>query len=248
MTTTRFLLLRHAEATGNLGGQTQGRIDNQLTERGRLQATTVAASLAPYSPVALYVSPASRARDTAAPIAQARGLAPVVDERLHEVDHGDLDGMGFDEIREHFAEFLEQWRDETFADLRFPGGESMGEARARMLEVLDEAAERRLQREQRERLKAQYRAMQRFYLLLSTSVLMIGRVDGVYANVDVVKHLLASELDKPGALEFDEALPHTRSAYHLSTLKHPEVIEAFNAWMKDRAGLLERLKKKHGLN
>ena len=139
VTTTRFLLLRHAEATGNLGGQTQGRIDNQLTDRGRLQATTVPSSLAPYSPVALYVSPASRARGTAAPIAEAYHLAPVIDERLHEVDHGDLDGMGFDEIREHFADFLEQWRDETFADLRFPGGESMGEARVRMIEVLDEA-------------------------------------------------------------------------------------------------------------
>ena len=140
--TTRFLLLRHAEATGNLGGQTQGRIDNQLTERGHRQAATVPASIAPYRPVALYVSPASRARSTAAPVAEAYGLEPVIDERLHEVDHGDLDGMAFDEIRHHFADFLEQWRDETLADLRFPGGESMGEARVRMLEALDEAAER----------------------------------------------------------------------------------------------------------
>ena len=142
MAVTRFLLLRHAEAAGNAAGQTQGRIDNPLTERGRRQAATVPASLAPYGPAALYVSPASRARGTAAPVAEAYGLEPVIDERLHEVDHGELDGMAFDQIRERHADFLEQWRDETFADLRFPGGESMGEARARMLEALDEAAER----------------------------------------------------------------------------------------------------------
>ena len=140
--TTRFLLLRHAEATGNAAGQTQGRIDNQLTDRGRRQAATVAASLAPYRPVALYVSPASRTRGTAAPIAEAYGLEPVIDERLYEVDHGELDGMGFDEIRERYAGFLEEWRDERFADLRFPGGESMGEAQVRMLEALDEVGER----------------------------------------------------------------------------------------------------------
>ena len=142
MAVTRFLLLRHAEAAGNAAGQTQGRIDNRLTERGHRQAATVPTSIAPYRPVALYVSPASRARSTAAPIAEAYGLDPVIDERLHEVDHGELDGMAFDEIREHFADFLEQWRDERFADLRFPGGESMGEARVRMLEALDEVGER----------------------------------------------------------------------------------------------------------
>ena len=140
--TTRFLLFRHAEASGNAAGQTQGRIDNQLTDRGLRQAATVAASLAPYRPVALYVSPASRARGTAAPIAEAYGLEPVIDERLYEVDHGELDGMRFDEIREHYADFLEEWRDERFADLRFPGGESMGEAQVRMLEALDEVGER----------------------------------------------------------------------------------------------------------
>ena len=77
---------------------------------------------------------------------------------------------------------------------------------------------------------------------------IIGRVDGVYANVDVVRYLLANDLRKPYALLFDADLPHTRSAYHLSTIAHPEVIEAFNAWMKSEAALLSRLKKRHGVN
>ena len=140
--TTRFLLLRHAEAEGNAAGQTQGRIDNQLTERGRRQAATVADSLAPFQPAALYSSPASRARETAGVIARECGLELIVDERLHELDHGDLDGRTIDDIQQNNGEFIERWRDEDIAELRFPGGETMREAQARMLAALDEIAER----------------------------------------------------------------------------------------------------------
>ena len=140
--TTRFLLLRHAEAEGNAAGRTQGRIDNQLTERGRRQAATVAHSLAPYEPAALYSSPASRARHTAQVIAAKCGLELVVEERLHELDHGDLDGRTIEDIREEHADFVERWGRDDLADLRFPGGETMGEAQARMLEALDEIAGR----------------------------------------------------------------------------------------------------------
>ena len=140
--TTRFLLLRHAEAEGNAAGQTQGRIDNQLTARGRRQAATVAHSLAPFEPVALYSSPASRARETAGVIARECGLELAIDERLHELDHGDLDGRTIEDIRAEHGEFIERWRDEDIAELRFPGGETMGEAQERMLAALDEIAER----------------------------------------------------------------------------------------------------------
>ena len=140
--TTRFLLLRHAEAEGNAAGQTQGRIDNRLTARGRRQAATVAHSLKPFETAALYSSPASRARETAAVISSECGLELAVDERLHELDHGDLDGRTIEDIRTEHADFIERWRDEDIADLRFPGGETMGEAQVRMLAALDEIAKR----------------------------------------------------------------------------------------------------------
>ena len=138
----RFLLLRHAEAEGNAAGQTQGRIDHPLTERGRRQAEAAAGAFAHYRPVALYCSPAQRARETAAVAGRALGLEAAVDERLHELDHGDLDGQTIEQIRERYAEFIERWRDEDIADLRFPGGETMREAQARMLAALDEIAAR----------------------------------------------------------------------------------------------------------
>ncbi len=138
----RFLLLRHAEAEGNAAGQTQGRIDHPLTERGRRQAQAAAGALAHYRPAALYCSPATRARETAAAVGGPLGLEAAVDERLHELDHGDLDGQTIAEIRDEYADFIERWRDGDIGDLRFPGGETMREAQARMLAALDEIATR----------------------------------------------------------------------------------------------------------
>nr|ADI17974.1 fructose-2,6-bisphosphatase [uncultured Chloroflexi bacterium HF0200_09I09] len=139
---TRFLLFRHAEAEGNAAGQTQGRIDRQLTKYGRSQATDIEHALDPFTPVALYSSPASRARETAGVIEKEFGLELVVDERLHELDHGHLDGRTIEDIRQDHSDFIERWRDEDIADLRFPGGETMGEVQRRMLAVLDEIAHR----------------------------------------------------------------------------------------------------------
>ncbi len=138
----RFLLLRHAEAEGNAAGQTQGRIDHPLTERGRRQARAAAGAFAAYRPVALYCSPAQRARETARIAAGDLGLKASLDERLHELDHGDLDGRTIEQIREQHAAFIERWRDEDIADLRFPGGETMREVQQRMVAALDEIAVR----------------------------------------------------------------------------------------------------------
>ena len=75
-------------------------------------------------------------------IARECGLELAIDERLHELDHGDLDGRTIEDIRAEHGEFIERWRDEDIAELRFPGGETMGEAQERMLAALDEIAER----------------------------------------------------------------------------------------------------------
>ena len=62
----------------------------------------------------------------------------------------------------------------------------------------------------------------------------------------VVRHKL-EQMGQPDALVFAESLPHTKSAYHLSSLKHPEVIEAFNAWMEQNADTVQSLKEEYGV-
>jgi hypothetical protein len=70
----------------------------------------------------------------------------------------------------------------------------------------------------------------------------IGRVNGAYANVAVVRYILETVLKEPGALVFDPDLPHTASAYALSSVKHPKVIGEFNAWLAANAVRVAKMK------
>ena len=76
---------------------------------------------------------------------------------------------------------------------------------------------------------------------------LIGRLDGAYANVDVVQFILREELGAPGALQFEPSLPYTRSFYRASTTKRPTLIQELNGWLSDNAGWLDMLRREHGL-
>lgn len=130
---TRLLLVRHGETDGNAQGLSQGRRDVPLNDRGQWQAASVGAVVAGMAPVAIYSSPASRARETAAAIAGPLELEVRLDERLVEVDHGLLDGMSGEQMREQFGDFVRRWREDDPTDIPIPGGESLGQAQHRML-------------------------------------------------------------------------------------------------------------------
>ncbi|MBC9732971.1 histidine phosphatase family protein [Nocardioides marmotae] len=77
-------LLRHGEVH-NPDGVLYGRRDGfHLSELGRQMAEKVAGALQDRDIVHMRVSPLERVRETAAPLALARGLEPVVDERVIE--------------------------------------------------------------------------------------------------------------------------------------------------------------------
>jgi probable phosphoglycerate mutase len=129
----RLLLVRHGETDSNVEGRSQGRRDVPLNDHGRQQAAAVGEWLRSADPVAVYASPSQRAQDTAGAIAAACGLAVSTDERLAELDQGDLDGLTPPEMRERDPEFLRRWMSEDPAKLTMPGGESLGDSRRRML-------------------------------------------------------------------------------------------------------------------
>ncbi len=60
---------------------------------------------------------------------------------------------------------------------------------------------------------------------------LIERIDGAYINVDIARYQLENSFHKPNALVFDPDLPHTKSFYHLSSIKHPEIIEEFDKFL-----------------
>ncbi|HEY0640515.1 MAG TPA: histidine phosphatase family protein [Pseudonocardiaceae bacterium] len=83
------VLLRHARSTANASGVLAGRTPGiGLDEHGVAQAAGLVERLAAV-PLALVVtSPLQRCVETITPLVTARGITPVPDERLAEVDYG----------------------------------------------------------------------------------------------------------------------------------------------------------------
>ena len=71
--------------------------------------------------------------------------------------------------------------------------------------------------------------------------------DGAYFNVVVATHYLDNIRARPGALVFDAKLPHSRGSFHLSTLKHPQLLQRFDHFMAEHQAEVEALKVRHGV-
>ena len=132
---TRLVLIRHAETEEAARGLCVGRLDVPLGKPGRRQAEVLADALADPPLAAVYTSPLSRARDTAGPIGAAHGVEPVVVPELVELDFGELEGLRFERIEAERPALFRAWM-ETPDEVRFPGGESLADLRARVIPVL----------------------------------------------------------------------------------------------------------------
>lgn len=128
--TTRLILVRHGEVEAGFRGRIYGRLEAPLSTEGRAQARAVAAAVAGERPVALYASPSLRTRESAAPIAAACALAPVVEPRLQELDFGELEGLTFAEAERRAPATWREWMERP-GEVRFPGGETWQEIRSR---------------------------------------------------------------------------------------------------------------------
>jgi broad specificity phosphatase PhoE len=109
MEPTLVILARHGESDWNLAGRWQGHSDRPLTERGRNQAEALARRLAETPLDAVYSSDLARARDTAAVVAAAQGLAVEAVAELREVDVGSWSGLTRDEAAERFPDGYRRW-------------------------------------------------------------------------------------------------------------------------------------------
>lgn len=134
---TRVVLVRHAETEESARGRCYGRLDVRLSPRGLREAQALATALAALPLAAVYSSPLARALDTARPLAAARGLEPSVLEALAELDFGEVEGLTYDEIEAERPELFRAWMDDP-ARVRFPGGESLADLRARVLPALEQ--------------------------------------------------------------------------------------------------------------
>jgi probable phosphoglycerate mutase len=126
----RLILVRHGETEHNRGNITLGRADVPLNEHGLAQARAAAATFV-RAPVAIYASPLRRALDTAAAIVDATGAPLHVEPALIEMDVGEMEHLGRDELRSRYPEFLRTWLSGDAADARMPGGETLREVQER---------------------------------------------------------------------------------------------------------------------
>jgi len=125
---TRILLVRHAEPEDDAHGRCYGRLDVDLSDDGR----TNARRLSDIACDVVYTSPRRRARETAEVLGDPRA-----DERLRELDFGELEGRTYDEIARERPELYRAWM-EAPTQVRFPGGEGFDDLRARACAALAE--------------------------------------------------------------------------------------------------------------
>jgi alpha-ribazole phosphatase len=128
--------VRHAEPMESARGRCYGNLDVGLSSAGRDQAARLAARLEPIELDAVYASPRTRALDTAAALVAERGLEVIVDDDLRELDFGTFEGRTYAEIERSEPELFRAWM-ETPTAVRFPGGESYADLRARAMRALD---------------------------------------------------------------------------------------------------------------
>jgi phosphoserine phosphatase len=124
--------VRHGATEWNRRRIAQGHADVPLNDEGRRQAARLAERLAPEGVTAVYSSDLARALDTARPLAALKDLDVVADPAFREIDQGEWEGLGNDEIA---ARWPELWGPARHFKAR-PGGESPAEVRARALEGL----------------------------------------------------------------------------------------------------------------
>jgi broad specificity phosphatase PhoE len=106
-----LLLARHGQTDWNAERRWQGHTDRPLNERGREQAEALAERLADVELVAVYSSDLSRARDTAAVVAERQGLDVRTLPELREVDVGSWAGLTRAEAEERFPKAFARWQE-----------------------------------------------------------------------------------------------------------------------------------------
>jgi len=131
---TTVLLLRHGETTWNREGRMQGWAPTPLTERGREQARRAGAAIAEaYAVDRVVASDLRRTRETTAELLASLDLDPSFDSRWRERSFGDLQGLTVEEVFEGHPEYSLLASGIAAAEATPPGGESLVDARERVI-------------------------------------------------------------------------------------------------------------------
>ena len=137
------ILMRHGEAENNVNRILVGRhLESHLTSCGRQQASEAARLIQDIPIKKIYASPVIRTIETAEIVSKILGISYDIDERLYEIDLGNLAGMNYEEIiRKHGNLFLKFYAEENPTTPADYGVESFSSVKERMTSLLEEIRE-----------------------------------------------------------------------------------------------------------
>jgi len=135
----RLILVRHAESEANVVDSLHTKVPGPpLTATGHEQAVALVDALSDQDIRSVWASTMTRSQETAAPLAEARGLAAQIRPGLREVDVGELHDRRDAEAHDAFGDVVAGWMLRGDLSLRCPSGESAEELTARFTGVIDE--------------------------------------------------------------------------------------------------------------
>jgi probable phosphoglycerate mutase len=126
--------VRHAQTQWNVEGKIQGRQDSDLTEKGIRDARLLAERFRDMDWTAVYASPSRRAVRTL----QLIHNGPfTTDERLMEMDLGDLEGMSMEQIKALFPKLHDHYWHQP-SRYAHASGENFFDVKNRIAAFIDE--------------------------------------------------------------------------------------------------------------
>lgn len=139
---TRIILVRHGQTEWNRVERFRGRADVPLNETGLAQAEATGKRVASeWQPVAVYTSPLSRSVKTAESIAKHYDLKVQIHPGLADIDYGEWQGLSPEEAGHRWPEEIDAWYNQPHL-ARIPGGETLSDLRARLMQTVNELAAR----------------------------------------------------------------------------------------------------------
>jgi len=120
---TTVLLVRHGQTESNITGYFMGWSDEDISELGYAQASSLSSRLAIFPIASIYSSPLRRTLNTARVLAEPHKLEPEVLAELIEIGLGDWQGLHREEIIQKWPDIWKQSRIDP-SDVALPNGES----------------------------------------------------------------------------------------------------------------------------
>jgi alpha-ribazole phosphatase len=134
--TSRLVFVRHGEPDESVRNRCYGRLDVDLSPRGRAQMRRTCRALLAAPIAAVYCSPRRRALESANILTAKRDAPVTICDSLREIDFGDFEGLAYADIAARFPALYAEWMAAPTA-VAFPGGEAFADMVRRVAGALD---------------------------------------------------------------------------------------------------------------